>query len=179
MKHKLSIILLFIFLPFVVTAQYKVLPNKPFTILNTSPGFISINEATFGVGLSGQTFPYSKHFIGFTFVNGYQINQNFLFAGGVGAYLYESGTLIPLFLDFRFTFNVSKLSPYFFSDGGLLLNIDDPNNTKLFINPGAGARLALSRSLALNLGAGILTQVDGTVRESFVNIKFGLVYKFK
>ena len=48
----------------------------------------------------------------------------------------------------------------------------------MFINPGVGARYTLSRGIALNLGAGILSQVDGTVRESFLNLKLDLVYKF-
>ena len=86
--------------------------------------------------------------------------------------------LVPLFLDFRFSFYISRLTPYIFGDGGLLLNVSDLNNTKLFINPGVGARYTLSRGIAINLGAGILSQVDGTVRESFLNLKLGLVYKF-
>jgi hypothetical protein len=178
MKHKFLILFFFIFVPGILSAQYRVLPNKPFTTLNTAPGFISINEATFGVGLSGMTFPFSRHFIGFTTVNGYQINQNFIIAAGTGAYFYESGLLVPLFLDFRYTFAIRRLSPYLFSDGGMLINFNDLNTTKLFINPGAGARLALNRSAAVNIGAGIIAQVDGTVRESFFNVKCGLVYKF-
>jgi hypothetical protein len=178
MNIKSSLILLLLLFPVIATAQEKVLPNRPFSLLNTSPGFITINEITYGSGLSGKTFPFSQHFIGFTSVNGYQINKNFIVAGGAGAYLYESGVLIPVFLDIRFYFNISRMTPYVFSDGGLLLNISDLNTTKLFINPGAGLRYAMSRSVALNLGAGILAQVDGTVRESFVNVKFGLVYKF-
>jgi hypothetical protein len=161
-----------------VSAQYKVIPNKPYANLSTSSGFVTINEGTYGLGLSGKTFPFSKHFFGFTTVNGYQVNQNFILAAGTGFYIYESGLLIPLFLDFRYAFYINQLSPYLFSDGGLLINVSKLDNTKLFINPGVGVRYALSRNLALNLGAGILAQVDGTVRESFLNLKLGAVYKF-
>ena len=162
----------------IVTAQYKVVPNMPYSTLNTAPGFITINEATYGLGLSGTTAPFSKQFFGFTSVNGYQVNKNFIFAGGTGLSFYESGLLVPLFLDFRFAFYINRITPYIYGDGGLLINVSDLNNTKLFINPGIGARYTISREIALNLGAGILSQVDGTVRESFLNLKLGLVYKF-
>lgn len=178
MKLKISFISFFLIVTVIATAQYKVLPNRPFSTLNTAPGFISINEATFGIGLSGMTYPYSKHFIGVTSVNGYQVNKNFIFAAGAGIYFYESGALVPVFLDFRYSFNVSHITPYLFGDGGLLINFSDLNTTKLFINPGIGARYTIGRAVALNFGAGILAQVDGTVRESFLNLKFGVVYKF-
>lgn len=178
MKRAISFIVIIFIATSIVTAQYKVVPNMPYSTLNTAPGFITINEATFGVGLSGTTAPFSKQFFGFTSVNGYQVNRNFIFAAGTGLSFYESGLLVPLFLDFRFSFYISRLTPYIFGDGGLLINVSDLNNTKLFINPGVGARYTLSRGIALNLGAGILSQVDGTVRESFLNLKFGLVYKF-
>ncbi len=178
MKRTISFILLLFFTTVIVTAQVKVAPNRPYSILSTSPGFISINEATYGLGLSGKTFPYSQRFIGFTSVNGYQVSKNFIVAAGTGLYFYESGLLIPLFLDFRYYFYINRITPYIFSDGGLLINPSDLNNTKLFINPGAGARYAIDRKTALNVGAGIVSQVDGTVRESFFNVKLGVVYKF-
>jgi hypothetical protein len=179
MMKQVIFIIFFTFLTAqIATAQYKVVPNRPYSTLNASPGFITINEITYGMGLSGMSFPYSKHFFGMTTVNGYQVNKNFIFAGGTGFYIYESGLLIPLFLDFRYSFYISTLTPYLFADGGLLINPSLLDNTKLFINPGIGARYTLSRKLAVNLGAGIHSQVDGTVRESFLNMKLGAVYKF-
>lgn len=178
MKVKFSLISFFLITTAVVTAQYKVLPNRPFTTLNSAPGFVTINEVNFGLGLSGMTYPFSKHFAGVTSVNGYQVNKNIFFGGGIGVYFYESGPLVPLFLDFRYSFNISSITPYVFGDGGLLLNFADLNTTKLFLNPGLGARYAVNRSVAINIGAGILAQVDGTVRESFLNLKAGIVYKF-
>ncbi len=174
----ISFIVIVFITTFIVTAQDKVVPNKPFSILNSAPGFITINEASGGFGLSGKTAAYSKGFFGFTSVNGYQVNKNFIFGAGAGLYFYESGLLVPLFLDFRFAFYISRLTPFFFGDAGLLMNVSDFNSTKVFINPGVGARYTLSRNVALNLGAGILSQADGTVRESFLNLKFGVVYKF-
>jgi hypothetical protein len=178
MKRAIYFIIIVVSFTSVVTAQYKVRPNMPFLTFNSNPGFITINEFTGGIGLGGTTAPYSKSFFGFTSVNGYQVNKNFILGAGTGLCFYESGLLVPLFLDFRFTFNTGQLTPYLFADGGLLLNFSNFDGTKLFINPGVGARYTLIRNLAINLGAGILSQVDATVRESFVNLKLGAVYKF-
>lgn len=178
MKRAIFFIIIIACFASVLTAQYKVSPNKPFLTLNSKPGFITINEITGGFGLGGTTAPYSKNFFGFTTVNGYQVNKNFIFGLGTGLSFYDAGLLIPLFLDFRFAFNINRLTPYLFADGGLLLNVSDFNGTKLFINPGLGARYTLNRSFAINLGTGIISQVDGEIRSSFVNFKIGGVYKF-
>lgn len=178
MKQTISVILILFLTTTLTTAQYKVVPNMPFSTLNSNPGFITINEVTYGLGLSGTTAPFSKQFFGFTSVNGYQVNRNFIFAAGTGLYFYESGLLVPLFLNIRFSFYISHLTPYVFGDGGLLIDVSDLNSTKLFINPGIGARYTFTRNIAFNLGAGIHSQVDGTVRESFLNLKLGMVYKF-
>lgn len=158
--------------------QYKVTPNKPFSTLKSSPGFAIIGEATGGFGLKGKTYPYSKHFAGFTSIFGYQVNASFFAGAGTGLSFYDAGLLVPLFLDFRYAFSSGQFTPYIFADGGLLLNVSDLNTTKLFINPGAGIRYAFSRNIALNLGAGILSQVDGENRASFINMKVGGVYVF-
>ncbi len=159
-------------------SQYRVTPNKPFSTLSSSPGFVTINEITGGLGLKGKTSPYSKHFFGFTTIYGYQVNSNFFAGGGTGLSFYDAGLLVPLFLDFRFAFYNRQFTPYIFGDGGLLLNFSDLNTTKLFINPGGGVRYTIGRKLGANLGAGILSQVDGDNRASFLNIKMGVVYLF-
>jgi hypothetical protein len=178
MRREILFILFAICFTSGLTAQQRVVPSKPYVTLRSEPGFITINELTGGVGLSGTSAPFSKYFIGFTSVNGYQVNKNFLLGAGTGFTIYESGLLVPLFLDFRFVFNISQLAPYLYADGGLLLNFSDLNSTKLFINPGFGVRYTVTRFFAFNFGAGIFSQVDATVRETFVNLKVGVVYKF-
>ena len=178
MRTAISFIVIIFFATFTATAQYKVVPNMPFSTLNTDPGYILINEITGGFGLGKTSTPYSKYFFGFTSISGYQVNKNFIFGAGTGLYFYESGLLVPLFLDFRFSFHINHVTPYIFGDGGLLLNISNFNGTKLFINPGVGAIYTLSKKVALNLGAGILSQAVGAVRDSFINLKLGVIYKF-
>ena len=178
MKCKLSLILVIFCAAAIVSAQEKVIPNKPVSVLSTEPGFITINELTFGIGLGITSVPYSKSFFGFTTVNGYQINKNFLAAVGTGLSFYNGGLLVPLFLDFRYRFIIDQFTPYAFADGGFLLKFSDFKGTKLFINPGIGVRYSMSKNLAFNLGSGLLIQTESSLRDSFINIKAGVTYKF-
>jgi hypothetical protein len=178
MKRSIWIIIFLVCSASIVNGQYKVTPNKPFSTLRSTPGFVSINEFTVGTGLHGKTAPYSKQFLGFTSVFGYQINSNFFTGGGLGLSFYDGGLLVPLFLDFRYAFYSGQITPYVFADGGILLKVTDLDDSKLFLNPGAGARYTISNNFAVNIGLGILSQVDGNNRASFVNFKIGGVYLF-
>jgi opacity protein-like surface antigen len=178
MKRFFLIILVFVCLAGVTNAQYKVTPNKPFTVLKSGPGLVSVSEATGGFGLNTNSSPNSKYFSGFTTVIGYQLNANFFAGGGLGLSFYDTNMLVPLFLDFKYAFSSGQFTPYIFGDGGLLLFPSSLNETKLFINPGAGVRYAFARSFAVNAGIGFISQVDGKTRATFVNIKLGVVYVF-
>jgi hypothetical protein len=161
----------------VISAQEIIDPNRPGTELSTEKGFITINEINFGFGLGLHQVPYSRSFIGFTTVNGYQFNKSIMAAGGTGLLFYNGGLLVPLFLDFRYRFYINQYTPYVFADGGVLLDFSHLNSTKLFINPGIGIRYAFSRNWAANLGTGLLVQY-GEFRDSFINFKIGATYKF-
>jgi hypothetical protein len=155
-------------------SQELIIPNKPYSILDSSPGYITINEFTTGFGVGDTRAPYSKSFFGINTIHGYQINRNFIFAAGTGVSFYNGGTLIPAFLDLRFHFSLKTISPYFAGDGGLFLN--PSGAAKLFISPGAGFRYSISKKLCLNFGAGFLVQVaEG--QDSFVNLKIGIAFK--
>lgn len=177
MKRASVLIILTIWAFSAASAQNMVLPNKPFETLNPAPGYITINELTTGFGLGVTDVPFSKSFFGFTTIHGYQVNQSFIAAAGTGLYFYGDGMLMPLFLDFRYRLDINPVTPYFFADGGFLLDFTDfTGKTKLFINPGAGARYTFSSKFAANIGAGLLIQ-SGISRDSFINIKLGMVYK--
>ena len=179
MKQAFFIIAMLLSAVPVALSQGRVVPNKPFSTLSSTPGFVTINELTGGPGLAGKTQPYSKYFFGFSSVNGYQVNSDFFLGVGLGVSFYDAGLLVPLFLDFRYAFSTGQLSPYLYADGGLRLKVSNLNETKLFINPGVGARYALSRNLALDLSVGILSHASGFNRESFVDLKLGVIYKFR
>jgi hypothetical protein len=160
-----------------LSAQEKVLAGKPYHTLDSTPGFTTINEIVTGFGLGDTSVPYSKFFIGITTTNGYQINRNFVVAGGTGFFAYNGGTLVPLFADFRYRMNIDPVTPCFFVDAGGLLNFSDFANSKIFVSGGAGAQYALSKQLAINGGAGLMIQSGGS-RDAFITLRAGVTYKF-
>jgi hypothetical protein len=158
-------------------AQNKVLPNRPYAILDSKPGYITINELQAGIGLAKTEVPYSKSMFGFTTVHGYQVTKSFIVAGGAGALFYDGGMLAPLFMDMRLNFRISTLTPYAYGDGGVLMNFSDlVEGSKIFINAGAGIRYGFSRQIAANLSAGYWVQ-NGVSRDSFIIVKAGITFK--
>jgi hypothetical protein len=75
--------------------------------------------------------------------------------------------------------SIKKISPFIYEDNGVLLNYKELiSGTKMFINSGAGIKLKISGSLAANIDAGLFVQMGPNVsRDSFVNLKVGVVYK--
>ena len=178
MKRTLSLKLMIICACFTVSAQNEDSLKQHDYVLRSSSGFITINELTVGIGLGETGVPYSKSFFGITTVNGYQTDNNFIAAIGTGLSFYNGGMLVPLFLDFRYGFNIDQFNPYIFVDGGLLFNFSDfKEGTKLFINPGIGVRYYVSQKMAVTLGGGLLVQYRPS-RDAFINIKAGVSYKF-
>jgi len=178
MKHAVSVVVFFFALVMNTNAQNRVTPNKPYSVLKSSQGFVSFNELTAGMGLNSNSTPNSEHFFGFTSVAAYQLTSNFMAGAGVGLSFYDTDLMVPLFLDFRYSFMTRPFTPYIYADGGLNLQVSSLNDTKLFINPGAGARYSFGRQFAANISVGILSQVDGVNRASFFTVKAGGVYVF-
>ncbi|HUX95270.1 MAG TPA: hypothetical protein VMV47_06005 [Bacteroidales bacterium] len=176
MKRTLIFILLFIGSA-TLMAQNRVMPNRAYSILNSNPGYITINELQAGLGLGNTNVPYSKSMFGFTTIHGYQMNKSFLAAGGTGALFYNGGMLIPLYMDFRYNFKISSFSPYAYSDGGVLLNTSDlTEGSKIFINAGGGVRYSFSRQVAATVSAGYWVQ-NGVSRDSFIVVKAGVTFR--
>jgi len=179
MKKILIITLLLTAFTAITTSQVRrVTPNKPYLILNSRPGYITINEFTSGFGLSGTYSPYSKYYFGFTTIHGYQVDQNFAFGAGTGLSYYNDGILIPLFVDMRYRFIINTLTFYAFGDAGFLFSPDDLNKeTRIFLNAGPGIRLAINSKFALNVSPGIMTQMGPKSRASFLNFRIGVTFK--
>jgi len=180
MQKSIYFFILLMTVAFASTGQYYEGPYDPVKIHYKTPGFISINEITYGDGLGAAEARYSASFVSVTTVFGYYVSQNFTFGAGTGAYFYNDGTLIPVFADIRFTYNFKKINPYIFADAGFLVNLDDPGGTtKLFMNPGAGARFVLTYSLAATVGIGGHIQEGGgnDDRDAFITYKVGLLFK--
>lgn len=168
----------FTFTLFRVSAQDLVYPNMPYETLETSGGIISITEFQTGFGAGDVSVPYSKNFSGFTTLVGSQINRSFIIAAGTGLSIYDDGSLVPLFLDIRCKMNFSRLTPYLYADGGLLLNFSNLDETQIFMNPGIGASYSVFRKFAVNLSTGFLMQTGYSVINTFINLKMGVICKF-
>ena len=159
-------------------AQYLVYPNRPVVMLKSNRGFITMIEYHAGLGVGNESVPFSKRFNGFNILAGYQLNRNFIIAAGTGFSLYNGGTLVPVYMDLRYSFYFSRLAPYLFADGGLLMDFSNFNETRMLMNPGIGARYSISRNVAVNLASGILAQSSGKTLNVFVNLRTGITYKF-
>jgi len=185
MKRPLIILVCILICAFTYSQKTAIFKRQSVTI-NPNSGYVSITDLTYGYGLGSTFSPYGKQYIGFTTMHGYQLNiyglhiKRSLIAGaGTGVLFYDGVPLIPLYLDFRYMWSFKKISPFIYEDNGLLMNYKEfINGTKMFINPGAGIKLKISGSLAANLGAGLFVQMGPAVsRDSFVNLKVGVVYK--
>jgi hypothetical protein len=96
---------------------------------------------------------------------------------GSGLLFYKDGNLIPVFVDFRFTWDKKKIEPFLYGNSGLLFGVKNlDESTKLFINAGGGVRFRIDNAFALSLGTGLLMQM-GTSRASFLSFKAGVSYK--
>jgi len=138
-------------------------------------GFINITEIGGGLGMGSTVSDYSKYFAGITTMNGYVIDHHFLTGIGIGAYAFDAGILLPVYLDLRYTFNNRRLTPFAYGDGGLLVDISRPEAFGLFLNPGVGVIRKITKTVKISLSVGVHMQVRAE-RASFVNMKLGLYF---
>jgi hypothetical protein len=182
--EKLLVIPLFLFAVSFAEAQKPSGSSRQNVTLNTNSDYANITEATFGYGVAGTTLPYSERYYGFTTSHGYQLNiyglnlsTNLFFGLGGGLLFYKEGNLVPVFVDFRFTWDKKKTEPFLFGQSGLLFGVKNlDENTKLFINAGGGIKYRIDDSFAVSLGTGLLLQM-GTSRASFLTFRAGILYK--
>ena len=177
---------LIIILVFTVACVGAFAQNPHPVTLNTNSGYVNINEVNYGYGLGTSTGSYTKQYFGLITMHGYQLNiyglhlnRSFIAGVGSGVLLYNGRLLIPLYLDFRYIWNLKNISPFIYEDSGVLLNFEDLiPGTKMFINPGAGVKLKISGSLSASFGTGLFVQMGPDAsRDSFINLKVGIVYK--
>ena len=173
MKFLLSFLLL-ITITCSLNAQGGSSMVKPPSMLDSRPGYITLNDLTTGVGLSKINAPFSSAYYGFTTLHGYQVDSRFIIAGGTGLLFYNEGTLIPLMADIRYSYyHTYSFTSYFFGDGGFLFNTKGGvSENKLFANPGVGFRYDFNHNFAGNFGIGLWVQ-KGTHQDSFINFKLG------
>jgi len=160
------------------SAQDLVHPNQPVAMLKSNRGLISMFEYYGGVGVGNESIPFSKKYSGFTGLIGYQINKNFIIAAGTGLSSYNGGSLVPVYMDLRYTFYLSQVAAYLYGDAGLLMNVSNIDDINMFMNPGIGARYSITRKFAVSISLGMLVQTSAQNMEAFVNLRTGVIYKF-
>ncbi|HEX2395720.1 MAG TPA: hypothetical protein VHI78_10255 [Bacteroidales bacterium] len=182
--RKVIYLVVFIFFSFTALSQ-KGNQRANSVTFNPNSGYVNTTEIQPSLGISVNNVPYGKYFLGLTNISGYQISlKNSMVTkkiqGGIGTgvFFYNEGTLMPLFLDFRFIWSENTWTPFVFATGGGLIHFNDFNReSRLFINPGAGIRYSVSENVGLSMGAGLLIQSASYRRDSFVNLKIGLCFK--
>ena len=181
MRTKLTLILLAVSMTAVLaqTGRTKVARSAEY-FLDWRPGYVNITEITGGPGIGTTTFPFSKYYVGITTVNGYQFTRNIKAGIGVGVHRHNDGTLFPIFLDARYSFNSQEFVPFIAAAGGVALNFNDlAERSWIFINPSAGIRWVVARRTGISFSAGLMTMAGEGTRHSFINFKLGLELKGK
>ena len=154
--------------------------NKP--IPPKESGFLGIAEIGGGFGLGDKSVDYSKSLLNVDIITAYRINNHFITGFGTGLSIYNGGTMIPLYLDFRYILKERKYTPFIVADGGFLFVMKDFQASGIFINPAVGATRKLNDKLSLHLSSGLLMQSApagppyGGFRKSFINFKAGISF---
>ena len=113
---------------------------------NPGSGFVNITElsgSSYGLRHAGS--PNEDYYYGVTDILGYQIDKHFMVGAGFGFMAYDSSSLIPLFLEVRYTTCFKSINPWLFYDSGFLIDFKNiADGSQMFINPGVGLSLSFS-----------------------------------
>jgi hypothetical protein len=179
MKRLLLLTGLFIavFLP--ISAQHNNGMTDVSNVDNPGSGFVNIIEisgSSFGLIHAGS--PNEEYYFGVTNIIGYQIDKHFLAGAGFGFMAYDSSSLIPLFLELRYTTCFKSINPYLYYDSGFLIDFTNvADGSQLFINPGVGLSWSFSSKIEGTFGVGLMMQMQPSHRTSFINFKLGLILR--
>lgn len=145
----------------------------------SDPGFVNITELTGAPSIEIACCRNSLYYFGASSIFGYQFNRNLMCGAGTGFFVYEDNPLIPVFTSVRYTAYLEKFNPYFYADGGILMDFHDFNDgSKVFVNPGIGISRSITPKIEICIDAGISVQKGNSVcRATFVNFRSGLIFR--
>jgi hypothetical protein len=180
MKTKLTFLFLVFSTALVAQQTDKVAPD-PAVNYDWREGFVNITELNAGLGLGNTTAPYSGHYFGITTVNGYQFTRNIKAGIGLGVQIHDGGTLVPVYVDGRYSFSSMKYVPFVAAAAGWAVSLADlTGQTRVFMNPSAGIKYIARPKLGVTFSTGLMMQSGGAEgRSSFVNFKLGIEFKGK
>lgn len=180
MRTKLTLILLAISMTAVLAQPNQRIARTPKVTYDWQPGFVSITELTGAIGLSETESDLSRYYYGITTVAGYQFTRNVKAGLGAGVHVHNEGMLFPLYLDARYSLSAQDVVPFFSAAGGIALDPESIDNTRIFINPSVGVRYVAAKKTGITLSTGLMVTTGGAnERKSFVNFKLGLELKGK
>lgn len=180
MRTKLTLILLTVSLGTMLAQPNHRIARSPKVTYDWQQGFVSITEVTGAPGLGRTSDELSKYYYGITTIAGYQFSRNIKAGIGAGVHFHNEGTLVPLFLDARYNLNAQELVPFISAAGGIALDLDVLDNTRVFINPSAGVRYVAAKRACLVFSTGLMVTTGGAnARKSFLNFKLGVELKGK
>lgn len=180
MRTNLSLLLLMIFVATASAQPNDKVAKTPKLNYDWRAGFVSITELTGAFGLAKTESGLSRYYYGITTEAGYQFTRNMKGGIGIGVHKHNEGTLFPLYLDVRYSFSAQEIVPFFAGAGGLMLDFNELDNTRVFINPSAGLHYVAAKRTAVTFSTGLMVTTGGAnARKSFVNFKLGLELKSK
>lgn len=142
------------------------------------PGFVVMTDLTGALGLASTSSELSAYYYGITAAAGYQFSRNMKAGAGAGIHMHNEGMLFPLFLDFRLNMNSQELVPYISGSGGIMLDFEEFQATRVFINPAIGLRYVAAPRRAVTLSTGLMITTGAMhKRKSFVNFRLGVELK--
>ncbi len=160
-------------------SQYNTSAINPSYKYVASPGFVNVSELNAAIGTEDSITGNAKYYFGLTNVFGYQINRNFFGGAGIGCFIYENSLLVPVFLEYKYIMYLRGITPFLYTDGGALIDPTDfYDESKIFINPGAGISRTVTPKLEINLSAGFMIQSRSSfTRVTYINFKLGISYR--
>ena len=178
MRTKLSLLLFLISITGAYAQPDQRIAKSPKVNYDWRPGFVSITEVTGAVGLADTQSELSRYYYGITTIAGYQFTRNIKAGAGAGIHFHNDGNLYPLFLDIRFSFNANEVVPFFAGTGGIMLDFNQLDETRVFINPSVGLRYVAANRKAVTFSTGVMVTTGGPLaRKSFINFRLGLELK--
>ncbi|MEP6464855.1 MAG: hypothetical protein ABJB05_01055 [Parafilimonas sp.] len=107
----------------------------------------------------------------FQTVNGYKFNQFAMVGAGVGADLYATQTVVPLFLSFRGDIAISGgVIPFYFADAGYGINITQKSAAADNFKGGLLYAAGLGLKIPFNKSAGVMLSLGYRYQKTTYNI---------
>jgi hypothetical protein len=180
MRTILTILLLALSFSTLMAQPNQRIARTPKVTYDWQPGFVSITELTGAIGLSGTESDLSRYYYGITTVAGYQFTRNVKAGLGAGVHVHNEGLLFPLYLDARYSLSAQDVVPFFAAAGGIAIDPELLDNTRIFINPSVGVHYVAAKKTGITFSTGLMVTTGGpNARKSFVNFKLGVELKGK